>query len=473
MYGVEVHKGSFATEADFGPLAKSFQNAYVGVKVRSAGAGEFIPLGNTAAIVDTNSSCPGSWSLDGNAGNPPGSYLGTADSQDLILKAGNIEVLHAPSGNNSVGLSGAAVNSASGSRSTSLSAAHYAFGSYSFAGGSSASTNFSGSFVWGDNPSTPHVISDTAPNQFVVQAGGGAAINGTPKDAGTELSLYPGTGGGGFDYSNLFFGTKGVGGVQLSVGDESSTTSNDASFYVDQYDGTNRFRKFVIGSGITVNDPATIPTGHFRQDLDIAQRSVGGDPGISLHRATPNPLSYLITGYLFGLSFDLQDSAHPAGSHLGDFDTSGNFTITGGAYKPGGGMWATTSDRRIKQDIAPIENAVDTLLKLKPVSFHYTPEYREAANHLPDKRNLGFIAQEFAEVFPEAVSSTGRHAPGAPEDAAPILALDPNPAIITTVAAVQELAIEANDLKTENAALRKQIDALAARLNALEHRNGE
>ena len=72
MYGVDVTEGSFATEADFGPLAKSFKNAYVGVKVRNAGGGEFVSLGTTPAQVDTNSSCPGSWSLDGNAGNPAG-----------------------------------------------------------------------------------------------------------------------------------------------------------------------------------------------------------------------------------------------------------------------------------------------------------------------------------------------------------------------------------------------------------------
>ncbi len=91
MYGVEVTEGSFATEADFGPLAKSFKNAYVGVKVRNAGGGEFVSLGTTPAQVDTNSSCPGSWSLDGNAGNPAGTYLGTADNSAVIVKADGVQ----------------------------------------------------------------------------------------------------------------------------------------------------------------------------------------------------------------------------------------------------------------------------------------------------------------------------------------------------------------------------------------------
>jgi hypothetical protein len=86
-------------------------------------------------------------------------------------------------------------------------------------------------------------------------------------------------------------------------------------------------------------------------------------------------------------------------------------------------------------------------------------------HHLADRPYLGFIAQEFAEVFPDAVSETGQRVPGAAAGDPSILALDANPALITTVAAVQELA-------AENAGLRKQLDALAVRLNKLESAQG-
>jgi len=68
-------------------------------------------------------------------------------------------------------------------------------------------------------------------------------------------------------------------------------------------------------------------------------------------------------------------------------------------------------------------------------------------------------------VFPEAVTQTKKRVPGAGTNAENILALDPNPAIITAVAAVQELA-------TENADLHHQIDQLSARLARLEARKG-
>ncbi|HEX4481429.1 MAG TPA: tail fiber domain-containing protein, partial [Rudaea sp.] len=103
--------------------------------------------------------------------------------------------------------------------------------------------------------------------------------------------------------------------------------------------------------------------------------------------------------------------------------------------------------------------------KLRPVNFRYTPEYRAMEGGLADKSYAGFIAQEYADVFPSDVISTSKHVPGADKNDPTILALDPNPALITAVAAVQELA-------TENADLHHQIDELAARLSKLESRRG-
>jgi len=113
----------------------------------------------------------------------------------------------------------------------------------------------------------------------------------------------------------------------------------------------------------------------------------------------------------------------------------------------------------------PIRDAVDTIMKLRPVNFRYTPEYRALEGGLDDKSYAGFIAQEYRDVFPEAVTQTKKRVPGAGTNAENILALDPNPAIITAVAAVQELA-------TENADLHHQIDQLSARLARLEARKG-
>ena len=62
----------------------------------------------------------------------------------------------------------------------------------------------------------------------------------------------------------------------------------------------------------------------------------------------------------------------------------------------GGVNYNTTSDRRLKQDIEDLEGALDTVEQIQPRSFAFTVA--------PDKEQVGFIAQELNEIFPEAVS---------------------------------------------------------------------
>lgn len=92
LHGVPVHAGSFSTAADFGPLAASPGQAWLDVKVRPAGGGDFVALSSRAAVDASVQSpvCPGAWTLDGNAGIVAGTgvgqnYLGTADTQPLVI----------------------------------------------------------------------------------------------------------------------------------------------------------------------------------------------------------------------------------------------------------------------------------------------------------------------------------------------------------------------------------------------------
>jgi hypothetical protein len=62
-----------------------------------------------------------------------------------------------------------------------------------------------------------------------------------------------------------------------------------------------------------------------------------------------------------------------------------------------GTTYNTTSDRRLKQDIEPLQ-ATDKLMQMNPVSYNWKSD--------PDgPRSMGFIAQEMQEVMPEAVST--------------------------------------------------------------------
>jgi len=80
--------------------------------------------------------------------------------------------------------------------------------------------------------------------------------------------------------------------------------------------------------------------------------------------------------------------------------------VVGTAGLSTGTAWTNTSDERIKTNVENIENGLDKILKLKPVSFNYTEDYLKANPELSSsKRYNSFIAQEYEEVFPDAVTS--------------------------------------------------------------------
>ena len=105
------------------------------------------------------------------------------------------------------------------------------------------------------------------------------------------------------------------------------------------------------------------------------------------------------------------------------------------------------------------------MARIKPVTFRYADSYRADHDSIADQRYYNVIAQEFAEVFPDAVQGSGEYLPGAAKTVAnEILQVDTYPALITTVAAVQELAAENAALKAQLAALSERLDKLAAKI---------
>ncbi len=230
------------------------------------------------------------------------------------------------------------------------------------------------------------------------------------------------------------------------------------------------------GSVAASFDGQVLLNTNFAQNGAVELTIKGNDPSNTNADITLLPYNGF-TGFNISANasrFSVQTTNGSNYSEMLGVDTAGNLQIAGNAYKPGGGSWIASSDRRIKQDIGPIAGAVDTLLKLRPVSFRYTPEYRALENNFPDRPYFGFIAQDFRDVFPDAVSSTGKRVPGSAPGDEPILALDSSPALITAVAAVQELAVQSKGtedeitaLRTENAALRVRLEHIEARLDAV------
>jgi len=73
-----------------------------------------------------------------------------------------------------------------------------------------------------------------------------------------------------------------------------------------------------------------------------------------------------------------------------------------GAYLSPAGVWVNASDRRLKENVKPLAYGEAELMKLKPVS------YEMKGTH---EKQIGFIAQDVAEVLPEVteVTAQGRY----------------------------------------------------------------
>lgn len=135
--------------------------------------------------------------------------------------------------------------------------------------------------------------------------------------------------------------------------------------------------------------------------------------------------------------------------------------VNGTAGKPGGGAWSTSSDERVKKNIASLKGSLETLLQLRGVTFEYKDP--EKIHELHGTR-VGFVAQEVEGVIPDWVS-TG-------DDGFKKL----------TVRGFEAMAVEAlRDLRNEKdaqigrleaqvRALNESKDALSSRLEALERK---
>ena len=116
--------------------------------------------------------------------------------------------------------------------------------------------------------------------------------------------------------------------------------------------------------------------------------------------------------------------------------TSNRLEVEGNASKTTAGSWLANSDRRIKQDIHAVAHPYETIELLNPVTFRYTDQWLEMNPSIKDQVYYNYIAQDFRNVFPEAVKGSGEYLPGDSEE---ILQIDDHAANIVTVAAVKQL----------------------------------
>ncbi len=153
---------------------------------------------------------------------------------------------------------------------------------------------------------------------------------------------------------------------------------------------------------------------------------------------------------------------------IGRAPLSNMLEVGGNASKTTSGSWLANSDRRIKTEVETVTDALDTLDRVRLVSFDYTDEYKATHKGIDDRRYLNVIAQEFARVFPEHVQGSGEYLP----DGSEILQVDIHPLTIYSAAAVQELRTLVTDLESENDEQSSRIADLESRLDSMSAGRG-
>ena len=192
--------------------------------------------------------------------------------------------------------------------------------------------------------------------------------------------------------------------------------------------------------------------GGFDPDLNLV-----GSPGNFLafghSGVSEDSIGYANNTFYFHDSPGGADITEPdvsIGGRLGVGTTTPNFTleVNGDAAKPGGGSWTVASDARLKTNVADLQNALETLLELRGVTFEYKDP--AAMNELEGER-IGFIAQEVEQVLPDWVEEAS--------DGYKRLTIRGFEALAVEAFRAQQERIDLQDRQIE--LLRKQIESLS------------
>ena len=229
-------------------------------------------------------------------------------------------------------------------------------------------------------------------------------------------------------------------------------------------------------SGLLLRDPSGIrllspdtnrpPTLRFGPTDDC---SLGIDPAIrGLLLRDPNGVRIMnpastqaANTLIFGPTDDCRISAAPGvagGMRFSDprgftFGTQGtppaNVTVNGAVFAT---QFVPTSSRRFKNDVKPIEKALDKISKLQGVSFTWTDDKG-------GRGDIGFIAEEVGKVIPEVVSweEDGQNARGVNYDHLVAVAIE----------GIKAQQTQITTLEREKAELKGSLDTMQAQLDRL------
>lgn len=148
--------------------------------------------------------------------------------------------------------------------------------------------------------------------------------------------------------------------------------------------------------------------------------------------------------------FNSAASTYETGMYI---TNTGFFRITNRIANPSGfaqlsstGAWTTASDARLKTDVTNASGNLAAALKLRPVNFRWN------ADGMAD---FGLIAQEVRQVLPRLVTG---------DESKESLTVNYSQLSVVAIGAIQELKLENDAIRRENAELKARLAAIEAAL---------
>ena len=286
-----------------------------------------------------------------------------------------------------------------------------------------------------------------------------------PANGGTRYGIRndinPNTAGSGtvYGYSSDISAT-GTGsryGIVSTVGASASNTSSVYGFYnLTTHNGSGSCYggyNFVSGSGGTAY-------GAYNSASSSGTGTVYGVRGIASGSGSAGR---------YGLYGSASGSSGVAGTGV----TVANYGVysSGAVY---GTAYYTSSDKKLKKDIKPLENGLDKVMALKTYTYKYKRDTElEKAMNLPENEQLGFLAQELEEVLPQAVANIpveiGRETKEETDDRTEwIKGIQPDFLLPVLVSAMQEQQAVIEKQNTTIEQLNNQVTTQAAEIAAIK-----
>jgi hypothetical protein len=226
--------------------------------------------------------------------------------------------------------------------------------------------------------------------------------------------------------TNYFSIGAGAGGVVVNDG------SADIDFRVESDGNANMLVVDASANNVSVGASTTVATLGITSSVDGTEAA----PHFSILGAAS---SYRINMWLDGTAAYIGQNSTLRALRLYSGAETAGVALTNGATS-----WSTFSDERLKENVEPVENALQSLSGLRTVKYHL-----KDVDGPEDKKKIGVIAQDLVGVLDEVIDPTFR-----PDDGTEYMGVRYTELVPVLIKAIQEQ--------------QELIKALEARITALE-----